>query len=171
MSSWTDCFLDIFDVMVFFEPAGGIDSWRIGQTGKNEDDIAGPGDGEQSRKRVGTVKSAEGKEQGVEQLGNECGAIVAQPKIAASVTGKFGAPLPPAMVKPDVKALNNGVDNQAGEHHPGCVGKNSLDVWKGPVAAIRCIQQPGLGNDDKHKRGYNTDINGPGGFLAAGNFA
>ena len=99
----------------------------------DKDHVAGQADAEQRIHAVNAVKRAEGEQHRVHQLGQQGGAVVADPQAFAGVAEEPFRPLPDGVIGEHVEDLHDAVNSNADQHHPGRVGEDRLNGRHGPV--------------------------------------
>lgn len=136
-------------LFLLMQPARRVHDRRIQQRGENKDHIARQRDRQQRAPVIGAVKREQREQHGVEQLGNQRRAVVAQPEESAVVARALFGQLPPFVVQPHVEVLRDHIDRERGQHHARGVGEHRLHRRHDPVVRGRHIEQPGLRHDDE----------------------
>ena len=142
-------------------PPGQIQNRRIQQRSEDIDYIAGGKDGQKRPRVISAVEREQCKEQRVQQLADQRGSIVAQPKEPASVAGLFLREGPPFVVEPHIEHLADGINCERGNQHPGGAGEDFPDGPHGPVALGGYVQEPALAQQQEEKGSEHTDPHGP----------
>ena len=142
-------------IVVFVEEGCQIDIGRIQNTGDEGDAEADNNNFSQGIVRKDTVEGAKVEEDGVDNLGNNSGAVIAHPE---KTVGFFAGDGPEFVIEPDIKFLNNGKDSQSADEDSGSHAEKLLHVPEHKVIGSRLKEHPKLGKQDEGNAGPDTHV-------------
>ena len=113
--------------------SGPIYEWGVQEAGDEEYHVAAYEDRHQCVERICSIEGECGVEEGIQQLGYHCGAVVADPQASLAVSETLLAPLPPLMVEPYVDQLGNHVHSERSADDAWCAAEDRVEGSACPV--------------------------------------